>query len=269
MIVFPHCKVNLGLNITEKRSDGYHNLESVFLPVPWTDALEMVRSDKQGLTFHSSGLLIPGDSSNNLVIKAYNLLAQNYQVPGLAVHLHKVIPMGAGLGGGSSDGAFALHLINELAGLQLNKSELAAYAVRLGSDCPFFLNREAMMAGGRGEILEPFPLDLKNWYMLIVMPPVSVGTAEAYSWIKPKPPRVPLRSVLLQDPAEWKDALVNDFEEPVMARYPVIGEMKEQLYRQGAVYASMSGSGAAVFGLFRNEPDRNRWKDFTSWSGRL
>jgi 4-diphosphocytidyl-2-C-methyl-D-erythritol kinase len=269
MIVFPNIKVNLGLNINEKRADGYHNLQTVFFPVPWTDILEAVLSDNQGLNFQSSGIPIPGDNNKNLVIRAFELLNRQHTLPGLTMHLHKNLPMGAGLGGGSSDGAFALKLINTVCALQLDDETLARYAAELGSDCPFFIYNRPMYATGRGELLEPMPLNLESWYMLIVMPPLTVGTAEAYSWITPTQPAVSIKEILKESPDTWKDRLINDFEAPVIERYPLIGEIKQQLYHQGAAYASMSGSGAAVFGLFRQQPSTSQWKQYVHWSGQL
>ena len=269
MIVFPNIKVNLGLNINEKRADGYHNLQTVFFPVPWTDIIEAVRSDNQGLNFHSSGIPIPGDNNKNLVIRAFELLSKRHTLPGLTMHLHKNLPMGAGLGGGSSDGAFALKLINTVCALQLDEETLANYAAELGSDCPFFIYNRPMFATGRGELLEPLSLNLESWYMLIVMPPLTVGTAEAYSWITPEHPAVSIKEILKESPDTWKDRLINDFEAPVIQRYPLIGEIKQQLYHQGAAYASMSGSGAAVFGLFRQQPSTSPWKQYVHWSGQL
>lgn len=269
MLVFPPIKINLGLNITEKRKDGYHSIESVFFPVPWTDVLEAVITENHVVTFNSSGLNIPGNPSNNLVIKAYELLSAKYDLPGMDFHLHKILPMGAGLGGGSSDGAYALKLINDLCGLGLTLEELETDASNLGSDCPFFIQSTPKFVSGRGELLEPVSIDLKDWYILIVMPDISVGTAAAYSWITPSAPRMPVRKIVEQSPEHWKDILVNDFEAPVIQRYPIIGEIKNKMYEQGATYASMSGSGAAVYGLFRSMPVRSFWSIYQHWSGIL
>ena len=269
MLHFPPCKINLGLSITAKRSDGYHELESVFYPVPWTDALEILVSDNQGLNFQSSGIPVPGSMDKNLVYKAYQVLSRDFKLPGMLAHLHKNIPMGAGLGGGSSDAASALCIINQLAGLELSTQQLEKYATELGSDCPFFLHEQAMLARGRGEVLSPYPLRLQGWYALIVMPTISVSTAEAYSWIQPKQPAQPIPDCLKLPPENWKDVLVNDFEGPVIQRHPIIGTIKNKLYEQGAIYASMSGSGAAVFGLFREKPDESDWNKYIRWMGFL
>lgn len=255
MIVFPNIKINLGLNVIAKRSDGYHALESAFLPVPWCDALEAVITDNQEFTFNSSGIPIPGSSGGNLVVKAYDLLKKDFSLPGMAVHLHKVIPMGAGLGGGSSDGAYMLKLINELCGLQLSAAALESYAARLGSDCPFFIRNAPSMVSGRGEILSPALISLQGYHIALVMPSVTVGTAEAYSWISPHPAQERIEDILRDPVNTWRNRLVNDFENPVAERYPVIAALRDQLYDLGAVYAAMSGSGAAVFGLFSTPPD--------------
>lgn len=269
MLVFPNIKINLGLNVIAKRPDGFHALESVFYPVPWCDALEAVVSDKQEFKFTSTGLPIPGNESSNLIIKAYALLKEHYPVPPLEIHLHKLIPMGAGLGGGSSDAAFLLKLVNELCALGLKVEELEAYAGTLGSDCPFFIRNCPAMVTGRGEILRPISFSLKGYHIAIVMPPVSVGTAEAYSWITPQRPVQPISSII-QDPVNtWRNRLVNDFEAPVCARYPVIAAVRDSLYELGAEYAAMSGSGAAVYGLFRTAPDLTRFDAFTNFSTAL
>lgn len=269
MLVFPNIKINLGLNVIAKRPDGYHALESVFFPVPWCDALEAIISEKQGLTFNSSGIPIPGDFSGNLVVKAYDLLKKDFSLPGMEVHLHKLIPMGAGLGGGSSDGAFMLKLINELCALHLSAEQLEQYAAKLGSDCPFFIRNDPAMVTGRGEILAPLAFSLKGYHIALVMPPVSVGTAEAYSWITPQPTKQHISSILHDPVNTWCNRLVNDFEAPVCVRYPVIAAVRDSLYALGAEYAAMSGSGAAVFGLFRAAPDLSRFDAYTKFSTEL
>lgn len=269
MIVFPNVKINLGLYITEKRPDGFHNLSSLFYPVKWTDALEAITTDNQGLNFTSSGNPIPGDVSKNLVVRAYDLLSADFRLPGMRVHLHKNLPMGAGLGGGSSDGAFMLQLINAKAGLGLSELQLQSYAAQLGSDCPFFILNRPCLVSGRGEIIEPMDFSLAGYYIVILMPPLTVGTAEAYSWIKPAQPSVALTEILSSPISEWKNRLRNDFEEPVSVRHPLIRELKEMLYAKGAVYASMSGSGAALFGIFAAKPELDSFADYTHFCTRL
>lgn len=267
MIDFPPVKINLGLSVLRRRPDGFHDIESVFYPVPWCDILEVVATGTEEFAFSSSGLAVPGSIEKNLCYKAWDLLRQDFQLPPLQAHLHKILPMGAGLGGGSSDGAAMLQLINNVAELKLSKQQLEAYAATLGSDCPFFIRRKPCLVTGRGEVLEEIPLSLSGMHILLVMPPVSVGTAEAYSWIRPSEPRHRVSEVIMQDPDNWRKMLVNDFEKPVSDRHPVIARLRESLYAQGAVYSAMSGSGAAVFGLFRSEPDISAFASYLHWKG--
>lgn len=267
MISFPNAKINLGLNIIGKRPDGFHDLESCFLPIQWKDALEILTSDNEVVEFTSSGISIPGNTDHNLVLKAYHLLKIDFDLPPVRIHLHKEIPLGAGLGGGSSDAAFTLKSLNSLFRLELNDDELTSYASRLGSDCPFFIHNRPMMAQGRGEILSPIEVRLEGYHLMVVMPEVAVGTAEAYSWITPTFPTEKINDILHFPPEEWARRLVNDFEAPVIERYPAIGELKQSLLNNGAIYASMSGSGAAVFGIFRKAPDLSPWKSLKHWCG--
>ena len=256
MIVFPNAKINIGLNITEKRPDGFHNLETVFFPVGWCDALEFVVADD--LHFSSSGLLISGDQESNLVMKAYRLLQKDFSLPPVRIHLHKEIPFGAGLGGGSSDAAFMLSMLNEQFGLNLSEDELEVYATRLGSDCPFFIRNMPAFASGRGEIMEPVQPALNGLFILLVKPPVEVSTAKAFQWVVPEKSGNSLKTLIQLPVQEWKDQVVNQFESSVFKQYPEIGELKKRLYDSGAVYASMSGSGSCVFGLFQELP--HGWK---------
>jgi 4-diphosphocytidyl-2-C-methyl-D-erythritol kinase len=288
MIVFPNCKINLGLHILNKREDGYHNLETVFYPVQLRDALEVVRRDdgrqttddktlsepvphKAGvegaagviersrdndITFSSTGLPIAGDETNNLCIKAYHLLKKDFPaLPPVQMHLHKAIPMGAGLGGGSADGAFALKLLNDKFQLGLSTQQLIDYSMQLGSDCPFFIVNKPCYATGRGEILETVELDLSAYHFAIVNPGIHVNTGWAFSQLALTNVDRPDMKAIIQQPIEtWKDQLINDFEEPVSKAHPEIAAIKQQLYDAGAVYASMTGSGSTVFGLFEKEP---------------
>jgi 4-diphosphocytidyl-2-C-methyl-D-erythritol kinase len=269
MIDFPPVKINLGLSVIHRRPDGYHQLESVFYPVPWCDVLEVIPSGNQDFAFSSTGLTIPGSQEKNLCYKAWAILKQDFQIPPLQAHLHKILPMGAGLGGGSSDGAAMLKLINEVALLQLEAEQLEAYAAKLGSDCPFFIKSKPSFVSGRGEVLQEINLSLAGMHILIVMPPVSVGTAEAYSWISPSEPAHRVMDIISDPPESWKGRLVNDFEKPVSDRHPVISQIRDNLYQMGAVYAAMSGSGASVFGLFRQEPDTALFSSYTHWKGIL
>ena len=252
MITFPNIKINLGLSITEKRPDGYHNLETVFYPVALEDALEIRTNPEaqQKFTLHQHGMEIAGNPENNLVVKAYLLLDKEFHLPPVEIHLYKHIPSGAGLGGGSSDAAFMLKLLNEHYNLQLSDKQLEAYAATLGADCAFFIKNTPTYAEGIGNIFSPIELSLKGYRIMIVKPDVFVSTREALASIRPHRPEYPVREVIRRPVAEWKDTLINDFEASVFPQYPVIGEIKEELYHQGAIYASMSGSGSSVFGLF-------------------
>ncbi|NCU06225.1 MAG: 4-(cytidine 5'-diphospho)-2-C-methyl-D-erythritol kinase [Chitinophagaceae bacterium] len=301
MLSFPNCKINLGLQILNKREDGYHNLATVFYPLPLKDALEVVRRDDgrwttdddkttlssakatesrhdspltTHVTFSSTGLTIAGDEANNLCVKAYNLLKIDFpSLPPVLMHLHKAIPMGAGLGGGSADGAFALKLLNEKFQLGLTDAQLIGYALQLGSDCPFFILNKPCYATGRGELLEPVELDLSAYKFAIVNPGIHVNTGWAFgqlnlsgrsaesshqsdSYQRPDSEQRPdLKQIIQQPISTWKHQLINDFEEPVCKAHPEIAAIKQQLYDAGAVYASMTGSGSTVFGIFEKEPE--------------
>lgn len=256
LIVFPNCKINLGLKITRKRPDGYHDLETVFYPLPYQDVLEIIQDQKSGLTFTQSGLTISGDSSSNLCVIAYQLLKElKPDLPSTLMHLHKVIPMGAGLGGGSSDGTFALKLLNDKYQLGLTDTELIDLALKLGSDCPFFVLNKPCIAKGRGELMQPIQLDLSKYFFVLIHPGIHISTAAAFAGIKPAPSKTPLESIVSRPLNEWKDLLVNDFEIPVFALHPVIEKLKASLYEMGAVYASMSGSGSSLYGIFEQRPD--------------
>lgn len=253
MVLFPNCKINLGLHITRKREDGYHDLETIFYPIGIKDVLEIIHAPHpvQDVNFSSSGLAIQGNPSDNLCIKAYQLLKKGYpQLPAIQMHLHKQIPMGAGLGGGSADGAFTLKLLNQLFHLEISEEQLIQYALDLGSDCPFFIINQACFGKGRGELLERISLDLSQYQFLIVNPGIHIGTGWAFSQINPKPVEQSLVSLINQPIATWKNSLSNDFEAPVMAHYPEIAQIKNDLYQAGALYASMSGSGSTLFGIF-------------------
>lgn len=252
MVSFPNAKINLGLYITARREDGYHDIETLFYPIHTVrDALEIVPAQETGIAFTSWGLPIQGDANNNLCIKAYHVFKQRYpQLPGIQAHLLKAIPMGAGLGGGSADGAFMLQLLNQCITPGATREELAAMALELGSDCPFFLENKACYASGRGEILTPVALDLNAYRIILVNPGIHVPTGWAFSQITPAPPAHPLLQILEQPVVAWKDILFNVFEAPIMLAHPDIREVKEQLYAQGALYASMTGTGSTVFGIF-------------------
>lgn len=259
MILFPNAKINLGLYVTEKRSDGYHNIESVFYPLPWKDILE-INESATALKFSSSGLPIPGDSSGNLCVKAYHLLAQQIELPRIHIHLHKIIPMGAGLGGGSADAAFVLKYMVSQYASDWNNEQVAELAAQLGADCAFFVHNKPMLATGKGEILSPISIDLSGWNIVVVHPGIHVSTPLAYSWVKPSSMKFDLvRQLTTTAPEQWRDSVGNDFEHGVFSHHPEIASIKTQLYKMGAAYASMSGSGSAVFGLFRSKPPGYTW----------
>ena len=263
MITYPNAKINIGLRVVRRRKDGFHDLESAFVPVPWRDILEIIPGE--AFQFSTSGIAIPGisipgisilgEKESNLCVKAYTLLAQDVDLPPVHMHLHKIIPIGAGLGGGSADGAFVLKALNELFSLILDEETLAAYAAQLGSDCPFFIANQPAMAYGTGNRLEPLALELSGKTVVLVKPSVFVATADAYRSIVPRPPSDSLKEMLETMPmADWKDRVMNDFERTVFAQYPELVDIKVALYQQGATYASMSGSGSTLYGLFEQPP---------------
>lgn len=249
MKVFPNCKINLGLSVVERRPDGYHNLETLFLPVPLCDELTLEPAEK--FSFEQNGILLDNSPLDNLVVKAHHLLSERYpQVEKVSISLKKNIPFGAGLGGGSSDAAFTLTALNALFGLGCSFDELEGYAAKIGADCAFFVQNRAAYATGIGDILEPVDFDLSDYHFVLLKPSDHVSTKEAYSGIKPTPSKVDLREAVKQPIEKWKDLIVNDFELSVFPNHPRIEFLKNHLYEKGALYASMTGSGAAVFGLF-------------------
>lgn len=252
MLRFPNAKINLGLQIVGKREDGFHNLETVFYPLKTVrDALEIVPVAGEG-KLYQSGLPVAGDASTNLVQRAYELLQARMpgKVPPLDIYLHKAIPTGAGLGGGSADAAFALQMINDLCELALNANTLESMALELGSDCPFFIRNTPQLARGRGEIMEPIAIDLSQYSIRLAYPAVHVSTRAAFSRVVPKTPTFDLRRLPGVSVHDWKEVVKNDFEESVFVQFPEIAAAKAQLYAEGALYASMSGSGSAVYGIF-------------------
>lgn len=262
MLVFPNCKINIGLQILDKRPDGYHNLETVFFPVPLKDALEIIRNpevdESGGAVFTQSGLLVAGDPGGNLCMKAWQLLKTDFpELPPLKMHLHKVIPMGAGLGGGSSDGAHALLLLNRHFNLQLTRDQLIQYALSLGSDCPFFILNEPCFATGRGEILEPVPVNLQGYHLLLINPGIHISTAWAFQQLHLKGTAgrsKGLASAIRQPVDQWPKLIENDFEPLVLEAHPELQELRTLLYQSGAQYAAMSGSGSTFYGIFPHTP---------------
>jgi 4-diphosphocytidyl-2-C-methyl-D-erythritol kinase len=263
MIRFPNAKINLGLQIVEKRADGYHNIETVFYPVNWCDALELIESKNApgNCSLKTSGLPIDGNPADNLLLKAYTLLNKKKKLPAVDLRLHKEIPMGAGLGGGSADAAFLLQLLNDYFSIGLSATELEKEAAQLGSDCAFFVTNQPVYAHCRGDQFERINCSLKGYEIVIVYPNIHSNTRLAYSRVVPKQGKVNLKKFIEEAPlSEWKGQLVNDFESSVFYHYPEIAGIKDQLYDSGAVYASLSGSGSAVFGIFN--PDDSKTISF-------
>lgn len=254
MISFPNCKINLGLHIVGKRSDGFHNLETVFYPIAIKDALEIIPSgEEKDILFSASGKLINVQDDDNLCVKAFRILKKDFpQLPNVKMHLHKNIPMGAGLGGGSADASAVLAMLNEMYDLQISKEKLIEYALQLGSDCPFFILNESSFASGRGEVLQPIKIDLSNYKIMIVNPCIHVNTGAAFAGLNAN--NFSKENLLLQivqaNITTWKNNLKNDFEKPVFAQFPAIENIKNTLYEYGAVYSAMSGTGSTVFGIF-------------------
>lgn len=268
MISFPHCKINLGLCVLAKRSDGYHEIETCFYPVPRTDILEAIPS--KAFSFAQSGLRVDGELDSNLCVKAFRLLQKEYGIGEVQIHLHKTLPMGAGLGGGSSDAAFMFRLLNDIFALNISATQMKELAAQLGSDCAFFVEDLPMIGTGRGERLTTATVDLGGKYLVLVKPDVHVSTAEAYSGIQPKRPEHSIQEILRLPMKEWKDKLVNDFELTIFKKHPSIQSVKEKLYSLGATYASMSGSGASVYGLFEKKIDlKKEFPEMDYWSGEL
>jgi len=258
MIVFPNCKINLGLHILRKRADGFHDLETVFDPVALQDGLEIVQNAApvSDVQFTTSGLKVDASPEENICFRAYQLVKKDFpELPSIKMHLHKVIPSGGGLGGGSSNGAFTLTLLNKKFNLQLTEEKLIDYALQLGSDCPFFIKNKPCYATGRGEKLEEISLDLSRYKMVLVNPGIHVNTKQAFSKITPSDKQTSIKEIIQRPVVEWKNILKNDFEESVFAGHPEIKTIKEKLYGHGAVYASMSGSGSTVYGLFNKNSE--------------
>ena len=257
MITFPNAKINLGLNIVEKRPDGYHNLETIFYPIPLQDALEITpwEGGERKYKLAQSGIQIAGDDEHNLVVKAYKLLDSLYNLPPIEINLLKHIPSGAGLGGGSADAAFMLCMLNQHFQLNIPNEQLEVYAAQLGADCAFFVENKPTFAEGIGNIFSPIELSLKGYKLLLVKPDIFVSTRDAFAQIKPKRPTISLKEVAKMPIEAWKTYMVNDFEESVFPQFPAIADIKALLYDMGAIYASMSGSGSSVFALFKGDAE--------------
>ena len=254
MITFPNCKINIGLWVTQRRADGYHNIQTLMVPVPWCDILEIIPATGVETTLTITGNIVDAPMEKNLCYLAWKLLAEKYNIPAVAIHLHKVIPSGAGLGGGSADAAFTLKMLNNIFHLNLGNETLRSLAVQLGMDCPFFIENVPSLSTGRGEYLKPITLNFDGLSLVIVKPPIHVSTAAAFAGIKPQY-RENSMEVFCELPVQdWRKELKNDFEQTVFGLYPDILELKNRMYRNGAVYSAMSGSGSAVYGLFSGNP---------------
>lgn len=268
MIVFPNAKINIGLNIIEKRTDGFHNIESCFYPVSWNDALEIMPAEH--FSFHSSGIPVPGDSAQNLCIKAYDMIAEDYHIGAVDMHLLKGIPIGAGLGGGSADGAFAIKAISQLFNLDISFEKQVAYARRLGSDCAFFIKNKPVYCFSKGDHFEEVSLDLSGKWIVLVNPQLHISTTEAYAGVVPAKSKNDLRDLVKLPVQEWKESIKNDFESSLFPKYSVLPKLKNGLYEHGAAYASMTGSGSTVYGIFEKETDLSAvFAGYSLWQGFL
>jgi 4-diphosphocytidyl-2-C-methyl-D-erythritol kinase len=273
MVLFPNAKINLGLHVTGKRPDDFHNIETIFLPIGLCDVLEIVESGKGLTQLTITGAKLDGKLENNLVFRAWQLMNEIYKIPPVDIHLHKLIPTGAGLGGGSSDAAFMLKGLNELFQCNVKINELEQLAAKLGSDCAFFIRNIPAYAEGRGEILQSLELDLNNYRILLINPAIHVSTREAYEGVIPQKPAVSLKEIIKLNEPDWQKNIKNDFERSVFQNHPEIQNIKEDLINSGAVYAAMSGSGSTVYGIFENSADFRAieimYKKYFTWIGEL
>lgn len=268
MLVFPNAKINIGLQIAEKRPDGFHNIFSCFYPIGWSDALEITLSDQ--LRFTADGISIPGENAHNLCLRAYHLLAADYPLPPVHIHLLKSIPIGAGLGGGSSDAAWTIQALNQQFSLGIDTEKQQAYARKLGSDCAFFILNKPMYCFGKGDEFDAIDLKLSGKWILMVNPRIHISTIEAYAGVKPQQPIHDLKTLLQQPITTWKELVVNDFEDALFPKYPILQEIKDLLYTLGAEYASMSGSGSTLYGIFSKEIDHSsHFQRYNIWQGKL
>lgn len=264
MLDFCPCKINLGLSVLEKRPDGFHNIETVFYPIGWQDALEVIKSNNTGsIVLKMSGLNIQGNQNENIIVKALELLKKEYTIPPLSVFLHKNIPMGAGLGGGSSNASTFINLVDKLLDLNIPLSKKLDFARQLGSDCAFFIEGKPVYATQKGDVFESINLNLDAYYIVVIYPNIHSNTKIAYQGVSPHQPQLSIKTIIETKPVEeWKTLLVNDFENSVFKTFPEIKKLKELVYDAGATYASMSGSGSAVFGIFKEKPVLNLPKDY-------
>lgn len=253
MVTFPNAKINIGLNIISRREDGYHNIESIMTPIPWCDILEIVPSNNDTTTLTITGREVNCPVEKNLVMKAYRAMEARYNLPAVEIYLHKIIPDGAGLGGGSADAAFTITLLNDLFNINATKEELAEIAATIGADCPFFIYNKTKLATGIGTEFTNLDLDLSGYKILVVKPQVSVPTAQAYAGVTPQEPQHSLPKLIEKDINTWQEAIKNDFEKSIFNIHPIVAQIKQQIIDLGAIYASMSGSGSAIYGIFEND----------------
>jgi 4-diphosphocytidyl-2-C-methyl-D-erythritol kinase len=264
MLVFSPCKVNIGLNVVEKRADGFHNIETVFYPIQWKDAIEVLKNtDNQEFKLTVSGLRIEGNSDDNIIYKAYLLIKKEFNLPNIKVHLHKTIPMGAGLGGGSSNAATFINLVDKTFELNISLTKKIEIAKKLGSDCSFFIENKPIFAKEKGDLFEPIKIDLISYYILIIYPNIHSNTKIAYEGVSPKKPKISVKTIIETKPIEeWRTLLINDFEDSVCKTFPQINLLKQNMYDANAIYASMSGSGSAIFGVFKEKPNIELKKEY-------
>ncbi len=280
MVAFPNAKINIGLHVLEKRTDGFHNIETAFYPVSWCDVLDVVvdesrtrgisRKKNPGIVFKTTGVETYSSQEKNLCVRAYRLLEKDFPLKPVRMHLHKIIPIGAGLGGGSSDAAYAIRLIDKIFSLGLTIQQMMSYASILGSDCAFFIENKPCYATGRGDVLEPIKLSLDKYHILIVKPDIHISTANAYGKVKPSKPSQSLHKLLNMEVETWKKNIKNDFEDFVFEEYSELPVIKQKLYDNGAIYASMSGSGSAMYGIFKEKKDFKKiFPQLATWHGFL
>ncbi|MHA4736988.1 4-(cytidine 5'-diphospho)-2-C-methyl-D-erythritol kinase [Dyadobacter sp. MSC1_007] len=268
MLVFPNAKINIGLHIVERRPDGFHNIESCFYPVGWSDALEITPAEE--FSFQSDGIAIPGEGDDNLCTRAYQMLSRDFDLPPVKIHLLKAVPIGAGLGGGSSDAAFTIKALNQMLDLGIDIDKQEEYARKLGSDCAFFIRNKPMYCFEKGDKFEDIEIDIAGKWIVLINPGIHISTIEAYSGVVAKRSAVDLRTVLCKPVSEWKGRIENDFEATLFKKYPLLAEIKETLYTRGAGYAAMSGSGSTIFGIFEKEKNlKDHFSDFRLWQGFL
>ena len=267
MLIYSNAKINIGLNIVEKRNDGFHNIETVFFPIDMRDAIEIADSKSDApYTFSASGIPINIDAKDNIVVKAYELIRAKYTFPSQNIHLHKSIPFGAGLGGGSANAAYMIKLLNKKFNLGMSTEEMKDEVKTLGSDCAFFIENKPAFAIEKGENLNTIDLNLSGYHILLIKPNIHISTAEAYANIKPHKPEISLKELIEQPIETWRTSIKNDFEDSIFPKHPLLKEIKEELYEQGAIYAAMSGSGSSMFGLFKNEPNiLPQWEKHFCW----